>query len=562
MPTDESGLGTPHAPDSGAAGIPDQPVGFDPQLAAEVNAALVGELDEGLAVDPQVPFGDERRLFAALYVRHRYTIAQQARKYLHDARDVDEVVQETFLRLFLALPDLESEAQAIAWSRRTATNLCIDRYRAAQRRPRLIDLDLVEHELVVDEEPSDPLVQAEDAAIVRHAMALLPPQYREALVKREIEEKALPQIAAELGIPEESVKHLLYRARRALRRLLVGSGLEPVAHRGKSIGSALLIILTVIFGLPALRSSMSDGPRDAEMSSAPVPTGSLSTAPDARAGTPAAPAAGELAPEVTAAAPPIGHGPAVVAGAPTGTVAGEELRPPRTSGAAPELAAPPVRDPAVADITTVATPARKAPIAPTTTTTATTTTPARSAPAPAAMATADVAVAPESAVVAPVVEAPGPVVPIEQTYARFFTLDGGGSLDGTGTVEEMGVQSLSSGQQLAQSRFVASTTTGDLALHQNVTREQDGRVSLDVVPVMFDDSARQLVVEVTGTTNEFIRRDDGTFLVRSHKVYTARPIAPPAELSAVVPGQPGSMVVEMLLSSDLQTVISESVTVR
>ena len=40
--------------------------------------------------------------------------------------------------------------QALAYCRRTITNLCIDRYRAAQRRPSLVDLDNVVNDLVVD----------------------------------------------------------------------------------------------------------------------------------------------------------------------------------------------------------------------------------------------------------------------------------------------------------------------------------------------------------------------------------------------------------------------------
>jgi RNA polymerase sigma-70 factor (ECF subfamily) len=147
---------------------------------------------------------------------------------LRDARDVDEVVQETFLRLFLAISEIETELQAIAFARRTLTNLCIDRYRADKRRPTLITLDASPYfDLTGADEDPDPVLQAEDAAIVRDALARLSPLHRAALVKREIEEKALPQIAAELGVAEESVKHLLFRARRALRRLLVGTSVEP-----------------------------------------------------------------------------------------------------------------------------------------------------------------------------------------------------------------------------------------------------------------------------------------------------------------------------------------------
>ena len=62
---------------------------------------------------------------------------------------------------------------------------------------------------------------------MREALALLSPLHREALIKREIEEKPLPQIAEELDIPVEQVKHVLHRARRSLRRLLVGTHVEP-----------------------------------------------------------------------------------------------------------------------------------------------------------------------------------------------------------------------------------------------------------------------------------------------------------------------------------------------
>ena len=165
--------------------------------------------------------------FAGLYIRHRTAFTLLARRYLRDQRDADDVVQEAFLRLFLALPELETELQALAYCRRTITNLCIDRYRAQARRPSLVDIGTIPIEELPDEDRGDPVVRAEDAALVREALSMLSPLHRAALVKREIEEKSLPVIAQELEVPEESVKHLLFRARRALRRLLVGTSLEP-----------------------------------------------------------------------------------------------------------------------------------------------------------------------------------------------------------------------------------------------------------------------------------------------------------------------------------------------
>ena len=216
-------------------------------LDDEADAALLAEPSRALHSDPHD--------FAGLYIRHRTAFTLLARRYLRDARDADDVVQEAFLRLFLALPELETELQALAYCRRTITNLCIDRYRAQARRPSLVDIGTVPLEELPDEDPGDPVVRAEDAALVREALSMLSPLHRAALVKREIEEKSLPVIAEELEVPEDSVKHLLFRARRALRRLLVGTSLEPgsdgegglgLLTRAGSGGVAALALLMVL----------------------------------------------------------------------------------------------------------------------------------------------------------------------------------------------------------------------------------------------------------------------------------------------------------------------------
>ncbi len=239
------------------------PLPRDPVFVEAVEDALSGgaEAQDLPGAQPQRRVGADPRDFASLYIRHRSSFALHARRFLNDPRDVDEVLQEAFLRLFLAMPELESELQALSYCRRTVTNLCIDRYRADRRRPRLVDLDEMRFDPSDESSYDDPVLRAEDAAIVREALAQLSPMYRAALVKREIEEKPLPQIAAELGVPEESVKHLLHRARRALRRLLVGTTADPNADltniemlrlanerlaRATLRGSNVLIVLFVI----------------------------------------------------------------------------------------------------------------------------------------------------------------------------------------------------------------------------------------------------------------------------------------------------------------------------
>ncbi len=464
---------------------------FDHELAAAVNAALVGELDEGLAVDPNTPFGDERRLFAALYVRHRYSIGQTAWRYLKDQRDVDEVVQETFLRLFLALPDLESEAQAVAWCRRTAANLCIDRYRAAQRRPSLVDLDNVAHELVVEEEPSDPLVQAEDAAIVRHALAMLSPLHREALVKREIEEKSIPEIAAELDIPEESVKHVLYRARRALRRLLADTTVAP----GR--GTALLIVIALVMSLPTVivpalkRAAGLGGDRGRVESATSPPSGRLGS-------TPTTPTVGS--PPALSVASPQGE-PAKPAVQDTVTAPPVTAVPAKPSTPVATARQPLVRAPREA--TAPSAPTREAAIeAPAQTLADAPEIGAATAEAPAA---AELAAAPVAATAAPVAA---------RTFSSEprFTLKGMPVISTEAFVQEQALDLDASGATVARSTFVGQTLDVDLTLNQTMRRNTDQSIVFSFQPLITQ-FGQTLIAKVMTYDASAVTNDDGTVTV-------------------------------------------------
>jgi RNA polymerase sigma factor (sigma-70 family) len=124
----------------------------------------------------------------------------------------------------LAAPELESEEHALSYLHRTIENLCIDYFRMEGRRPNLVVIDdaqaEVEAKWQVSGDHSEVLSQAEDAAIIRQALALLSPAERAALVMWEMEGRSTEEIAAELGIKESAVRHTVSRARTSLRRVL------------------------------------------------------------------------------------------------------------------------------------------------------------------------------------------------------------------------------------------------------------------------------------------------------------------------------------------------------
>jgi RNA polymerase sigma factor (sigma-70 family) len=124
----------------------------------------------------------------------------------------------------LAAPELESTDHALGYMHRTIENLCIDIFRMEGRRPNLVVLDGASAELestwVDNKDHVDVIAAADDAAIVRQALAMLSPAERAALVMWEMEGRSTSEIAAELGIKESAVRHTVSRARASLRRVM------------------------------------------------------------------------------------------------------------------------------------------------------------------------------------------------------------------------------------------------------------------------------------------------------------------------------------------------------
>ena len=160
----------------------------------------------------------------AFYLEHKTSLVRYAERILKDNHRAEEVVQDALIRVILAAPDLNNEGHALAYIRKTIENLCLDIFRLEGRRPNLVVLDDISAEsetsLQNSVDHSEIIAAADDAAIVRQALAMLSPAERAALVMWEIEGRSAEEISKELGIKESSVRHTVSRARASLRRVL------------------------------------------------------------------------------------------------------------------------------------------------------------------------------------------------------------------------------------------------------------------------------------------------------------------------------------------------------
>jgi RNA polymerase sigma factor (sigma-70 family) len=213
--------------------------------------------------------------FSSFYTKNRSELVAHANRIVKNSSKAEEIVQDALIKFMLAAPELSSDAHALSYLHRTIENLCIDLFRAENRRPNLIALDDVRAEIEtnwqVSGDHSVEISAAEDAAIIRQALALLSPAERAALIMWEIEGRSTKDIAKELGIKETSVRHTVSRARRSLRKVLSelvideARGLTALdllsttykkaadlAGKSSKIALTFILVLTAFLGLNSL----------------------------------------------------------------------------------------------------------------------------------------------------------------------------------------------------------------------------------------------------------------------------------------------------------------------
>ena len=174
--------------------------------------------------------------FANIYVRFRPHLISHARKFLREETQAEEVVQDAFLYLMTALPELDSELGVLRFLKWKTKMLCLDIIRSSQAglNNNLVPLP----EDIPDEtQPLDSLERADDAAIIRLALAKLNPRHREALIATMYEEKSHEEVAQQMGVGENAFRQLLFRARASFRQALVGEA----EVEGKSVAEILTV---------------------------------------------------------------------------------------------------------------------------------------------------------------------------------------------------------------------------------------------------------------------------------------------------------------------------------
>ena len=156
-----------------------------------------------------------REAFELLLDRYQHKAFRLAYSMLGNEASAEEMVQDTFLRIWKALPSYRGDASLSTWIYAITRNRCFTGRKKLRER-QAVSIEEPGVKAAVDSRlASKPegRPQLPDSAIV---LAQLSPPYREALRLFYLEEKSYEEVAAMLGLPIGTVKTYLHRARKQL----------------------------------------------------------------------------------------------------------------------------------------------------------------------------------------------------------------------------------------------------------------------------------------------------------------------------------------------------------
>lgn len=192
------------------------------------DGAGIGDDDGALVRRAQ---GGDEAAFEELVRRHESEVFRVCRRMLGSREDAMDAAQDTFVRVFRALPRFRGEASFRTWVYGIALNVCRNVLASAPRRAaaRSAPVDVDPREggapMSLDDGRASPETVAygrELGRALEGALAALSPDHREVIVLREVEGLEYEDMAAMLGCRLGTVKSRLARARAALLERLAG----------------------------------------------------------------------------------------------------------------------------------------------------------------------------------------------------------------------------------------------------------------------------------------------------------------------------------------------------
>lgn len=170
----------------------------------------------------------DKQAFGMLVDKYQRKLGRLLSRLIRDQAEVEDVVQESFIKAYRALPNFRGDSAFYTWLYRIGINTAKNYLVSMGRRPQVsndIEIEDAENfedanELRTMETPETAMMTKEIAQTVNDTVEALPEELRTAITLREIEGLSYEEIATLMDCPIGTVRSRIFRARETIAQKL------------------------------------------------------------------------------------------------------------------------------------------------------------------------------------------------------------------------------------------------------------------------------------------------------------------------------------------------------
>ena len=177
------------------------------------HGASVVSLEEETLLVEQILSGN-KELFRLLIKRYQQKVHAMGLSFFHNREDAADFTQDVFLRSFRGLASFKGRSRFSTWLYRIAYNTAVN---SIKRRK---EYNSLSEEPITEDGPEQQMLQHASAHIIRMAVDALPEKYRICIDLYFFYDCSIKEIEVITGIPENTIKSHVFRAKKLLREKL------------------------------------------------------------------------------------------------------------------------------------------------------------------------------------------------------------------------------------------------------------------------------------------------------------------------------------------------------
>ena len=178
------------------------------------------QTDENIALEVQKGHGEA---FGALVLRYQPKLSRYARKFLFRGDDIEDLVQDVFIKAYTKMQSFDSKQRFSPWIYRIAHNVFLNAVRDnAKDRANfsLFDVDVLFPHPIAKETADDEAKRDEMKRMLDVSLGSLDPKYHEPLVLYYFEDLDLKSISQVLQVPISTIANRIKKGKLMLRKIV------------------------------------------------------------------------------------------------------------------------------------------------------------------------------------------------------------------------------------------------------------------------------------------------------------------------------------------------------